>query len=433
VLRKKLWAHKASNLLRYLCEALYENIENMRKIIFVNRFYRPDHSATSQILTDLTLNLNIRDAEIHVIASRLLYSGNDDKLLANETLDGIYIHRAWTSSFGRASLLGRAMDYLSFYITSFFLMLSLTGEGDVLVAKTDPPLISVFAAVVARLKGATLINWLQDLFPEVGKELGVKLFNVDLFYRFIKYLRNWSLTVARVNVVLGNIMADKVNDEISQPERTLIIPNWVVGDEMQSVAKDDNFLRKNWGLQDKFVIGYSGNLGRAHDYKTIFEAAKSLVDYDDVVFLLIGGGAGYGLIEKEVAAHKLGNVMFKPYQPIESLAMSLSVPDVHLISLEPELEGLIVPSKFYGVISVGRPVSYIGDPAGEIATALSAAECGYASGIGDKQGLIDNINKFKNDLNHCERMSLNARKLYEEQYAAGRSILLWQNALGKAI
>jgi len=137
-----------------------------------------------------------------------------------------------------------------------------------------------------------------------------------------------------------------------------------------------NALRREWGLDGRFVVGYSGNLGRAHEFATFFGAAERLCGRQDVVFLFIAAGAQREQVDEEVGRRGLGNVLFKPYQPWERLHESLSAADVHLVSLNAALEGLIVPSKFYGIAAAGRPTLFVGNTDGEIARLLREGDCG---------------------------------------------------------
>ena len=145
------------------------------KIVFLNRYFYPDHSATSQLLADVAFHLVGAGHEVHVITSRQLYDSPATRLAASEREHGVQVHRVWTSRFGRRRLVGRASDYLSSCFSAAMRLFGLASTGTVIVAKTDPPLISVFAAWVARLRGARLVNCLQDVFPEVALELGVKV------------------------------------------------------------------------------------------------------------------------------------------------------------------------------------------------------------------------------------------------------------------
>ena len=145
------------------------------RVLFINRYFYPDHSATSQMLTDLATDLQREGLDVTVITGRQLIDDARARLPARECIDGIDVHRVWSSRFGRTKLIGRAVDYLSFYASAGWRLARLTRRGDVVVAKTDPPLISVIAALVAKWRHAHLVNWLHDLFPEIAERLGIGL------------------------------------------------------------------------------------------------------------------------------------------------------------------------------------------------------------------------------------------------------------------
>jgi hypothetical protein len=142
------------------------------KIISISRFFFPDHSATSQILSDLAFCLAAEGRAVHIITSRQRYEDPEADLPACEAIRDVQVHRVFTSHFGRTFLLGRALDYMSFYVTAVWGLWRLARPGDVIVAEIDPPLLSVAVAPVARGRRARLVTWLQDLFPEVASALG---------------------------------------------------------------------------------------------------------------------------------------------------------------------------------------------------------------------------------------------------------------------
>ena len=148
----------------------------MTRLIFLNRYFYPDHSASSQILSDLAFHLATIGKEVHVVTSRQLYDDHRARLPAEEIVRGVHIHRIPTTRFGRSTLLGRSLDYLSFYASMWRYTRALARQNDILIAKTDPPLISVLAMLAARHRGAHLVNWLQDIYPEVAMQLGVPFF-----------------------------------------------------------------------------------------------------------------------------------------------------------------------------------------------------------------------------------------------------------------
>ena len=242
------------------------------KLIFLNRFFHPDHSATSQMLSDLAFVLAARGQAVSVITSRQRYDAPDDVLPPEEAVGGVSIHRVWTSRFGRTNLLGRAVDYATFYLSAAWRLWSLAKPGDVVIAKTDPPMLSVIAMPVVWLRGGRLVNWLQDIFPETAQALGLGGRTARVPYGLMRWIRNRSLKAARMNVVLGERMAQHVTALGVSSERIRIVPNWANGEVIAPVDHAANALRGEWGLGDAFVVGYSGNLGRAHEIDTLLDA-----------------------------------------------------------------------------------------------------------------------------------------------------------------
>jgi len=402
------------------------------KVIFVNRYFYPDHSATSQLLSDLAFGLDAGGSyQIHVVTSRQRYDDPMAQLPAFEEVKGVHVHRVWTSRFGRRHLPGRALDYLSFYLTAFLKLLQLTDAGSVVVAKTDPPLVSVMAAMAVKLRSARLVNWIQDLFPEVAGALGVRLAGGPAFH-LLRWLRNLSVRGASKNVAIGQSMRDRIVAEGAPSGSVEIIHNWADGRQICPIDTADNALRKEWGLAGKFVIGYSGNLGRAHEHQPILEAATRLQNRSEIAFLIIGGGINRDGFQDEVQARALTNVIFKPYQARERLAESLSVADVHLISLRPTLEGLIVPSKFYGIAAAARPSIFIGSSNGEIARLIRLHDCGTVMVEDQPATLADQILWYCDHPAERQRQGTNALTAFKEHYDKAIQIARFEQCLRAA-
>jgi glycosyltransferase involved in cell wall biosynthesis len=188
-------------------------------------------------------------------------------------------------------------------------------------------------------------------------------------------------------------------------------------------------LRKANGLVGKFVVAYSGNLGRAHEYHTFLQAAQVLRAEVGIVFLMIGGGAQWQLLRAAVDQQKLSSFVFMPYQPRDSLTDSLSAADVHLISLLPALEGLIVPSKFYGIIAAGRPAIFIGDLDGELARKIRSADCGAVVGIERGNELAAMVSLLRAEPDRVKEQGARARQLFERQHTLSHAVEKWRQLI----
>ncbi|MEA2954344.1 MAG: colanic acid biosynthesis glycosyl transferase WcaI [Alphaproteobacteria bacterium] len=400
----------------------------MKRIIFINRFFFPDTSATSQLLSDLAFSLAGRGNDVHVITSRQRYEQPDARLPPLETSEGVTVHRVLTTRFGRSATLGRGFDYLSFYASVWRSVLAIAQDGDILVAMTDPPLLCVVAMQAAKRRRFHLVNWLQDLYPEVATELGVP-FVRGVTGRGLARLRDRSLQIAAANIAVGDLMADKINARGIPSDRIHVIPNWCDDEEIGAVDAADNPLRREWGLHDRFVIGYSGNLGRAHEFDTVLAAAERLRD-DGMVFLFIGGGSKFDELKRHVDSRGLNHLFrFIPYQERALLKYSLSVADVHWVSLKPNLEGLIVPSKFYGIAAAGRSIIVIGASDGELARLVRQNDCGFIVAPGDAAALSDVLLRTSSDAEGRAVMGGRARKMLETHFTRRQALARWRDLL----
>jgi glycosyltransferase involved in cell wall biosynthesis len=397
-------------------------------IFVVNRFFHPDISATSQMASQLAFSLAEKGHEVSVITSRLRYEGGE-MLSAYEVIRGVSIHRVWTSSWGRSSLVGRSLDYLTFYFSASVLAFSLANRRTTFVVKTDPPLLSLPLGFAVRLRGARLINWLQDVFPEVAKALGVRLPLPGLM-PILQALRNRSLRAASTNVAIGSLMAERLQAE-SRASNFVVIANTLPNADVHPLARENNPLATEWGIGQQLIVGYSGNLGRAHDLDMLINAATRLNGREDIRFLIIGDGKQRKEVEDRCTALGLSNVWFKGYQPQSLLPYSLCVPDVHIVSLRPELEGLIVPSKFYGCIAAGRPVIFLGDDNGELAQVIRETQCGGIVTGGAPDALSQLIEQYAMSPELRQRHGRAARVAFERHYAAHEFVRRWEAVLAR--
>ena len=162
-----------------------------------------------------------------------------------------------------------------------------------------------------------------------------------------------------------------------------------------------NPLRERWELGKAFIVGYSGNMGRAHRLDELIDAASALRSQPSLRFVLIGDGAQRAGLEARARSLGLQNVMFQPYQPREGLLESLSLPDIHIVSLDERLEGLIVPSKFVGAIAAGRPILWIGGADGEVGGLIKDSGCGVSVPAGDIAALTQALRELSED--HSQR------------------------------
>ena len=405
----------------------------MPQVVFVNRYFHPDHSATSQLLSDLCFALSSSDVDVAVVSSRYRYESASDsaRLPTDEVIGRVRVYRCRGTDFGRAQLIGRAIDYISFYFSAWLKLLVIVRRGDVVVFMTDPPLLGAVLLPVAKLRGAKVVNWLQDLFPEVAESLSVKGVTGPVS-TMLRSIRNACCKSAALNVAVGERMLQHLVN--SGVERTCcaVIPNWVPT-EIKPLADEENALRTEWGLDNCLVVGYSGNLGRAHDWQTIFQCMSAFGSSRKIRFLMIGGGVGMERLCEEVEAAGLRNVVFKPYQPLERLGESLSVADIHLASQHASVSDYLVPSKVYGVMAVARPLLFIGSEESEISDLLRRYNFGWVVRPGDVGSLSEHVSYLLENPGKIWLMGERGRVAYEENYSSARAHLAWQHLLDDII
>lgn len=398
-------------------------------VVFVNRFFHPDFSATSQMLSDLSFALAEEGFAVTVVTSRQIYDRADADLDQEQQHNGVNIQRVWSTRFGRSSALGRLCDYLSFHLAAAYKLRAMLGPSHLVVAKTDPPLLGITVGIVARSRGAQVINWLQDLFPEVLGAVTKRHRVAQALVAILTRTRNRSLAAATMNVAIGDRMAHHIRQQGVAHTSVTVIENWCDGQQVTPQGRRENRLRQEWSLADKVVIGYSGNLGVAHEFDTILDAAEQLRDRADIEFLFIGAGSRLAWLKQQVSERRLSNVQFRPYQARAQIAESLSVPDVHLVCLRADMEGLIVPSKFYGVLAAGRACIFIGDSLGEIAVQVRNLRCGAVVTAGAGRELAKILGDLADDPARMLALGVQARVAFDQRFDRPIAIRKWATLL----
>jgi len=343
------------------------------RLLFVNRFYWPDEPATAQLLTDLAEGLAARGWSVQVVTSHAGTPG----LPRREQRHGVTIYRVRGPRWGRRHLGGRMVDFAAFLCGAVWRCLRELRRGDTLIAKTDPPFLGVWLWAGARLRRAHLLHWVQDVYPEIAAELAPSR-ALRGGARLTRGLRNFTWRHSAGCVALGVDMADWIARQGVPPAQISVIGNWAPAGLAPAPAEEVAALRHEWGLDGKFVVAYSGNLGRVHDLDPVLDVARCLRAQPAIVFLFIGHGAREPHLRRRVLAENLGNVRFQPPQPRARLASALGVGDVHLVTLLPSCSALVFPSKLYGIAAVARPIVFIGPKSSGLARQIEQRGMGAA-------------------------------------------------------
>ncbi len=398
------------------------------RLLFVNQYYWPDHASTAQHLTDLAESLAGKGYECHVLCSRGGYRAGRPPLAAAEVRNGVHIHRVGATAFGRRSTIGRMADYLSFYARAAVRGLVLP-RFDAVATLTTPPIIGLVGTLLRRFKGSRHVYWSMDLHPDASLALG-RMSPRNPVVRALKWLSDAAYRGADRVVVLGPYMADRIAAKGVRADRLVTIPVWSRRDEIYPLPREGHPLRKSLGLDGKFVAMYSGNLGLAHAFDEFLEAARRFRDRDDVVFLFVGDGPRLAEVVEAKAREGLDNILLLDYFPREQLHASLSVADVHLISMRREMTGVVVPGKLYGAMASGRPTVFVGPEHCESADTVRDAECGHAIRLGDVDGLVAALERLAADPKLAATMGARARASFLESHEKDTCCARWGWMIG---
>ncbi len=415
-------------------------------IVALNQFYAPHGSATAQLLTELAEGLVQRGHHVTVVTSgprfRSTFRG-PGKAHVDGDVNGVRVIRIPSTHLGKANLLRRAADYATFYVEALRALLALPEPPDVFLPLTTPPFIAIAAQLAALSAHVPVVALVQDLYPDVAVRLRV-LAPHGVLHRSLAALTGLSLRNATHLIALSELMAEHLRAYGVRPGLIEVIPNWalaeVAGAQAAPTATGDAPVRKKhgaearleYGLGDRFVVMYSGNLGAGHQFETLLAAARRLRDRNDIVFAFVGEGVRKGEVARFVEAEALRNVRLFPLAPLACLAESLGAADLHVITMRDGLEGLVVPSKLYGILAAERPAMFIGPERDSVVQTIRAADAGLCFANGDVSGVVAAITELAANPEGARAMGLRGRAYFDEHLGRERALDAYERVLNLA-
>lgn len=373
-----------------------------RTLVVLCQVYVPDPASVGQQMAGAAEEMVRRGWRVIVLTSRDGYDDPSVHHAPREGLNGVEVVRLPWCSFGKSSLTIRVLGGLSFILQAILHSLVL-GPIDVVLVSTVPPMGSLAALVIGRVRRAAIKYWVMDVNPDQIVALG-HINPRAMPVRLFDWLNRQILARATDVIVLDRFMARRINAKLDVRHKLSIMPPWPLDDYLEPVPHESNPFRAAHGLQGKLIIMYSGNHGPTNPFSTILEAAAHLRDEPRLVFMFIGGGIG----KKEVEAARLPNVLSLPYQPLATLRHSLSAGDVHLVTMGDKVVGIVHPSKIYGAMSVARPILFLGPADSHIGDLLHRQSIGWALRHGDVQGAVALLRRIL-AMPEDERVSLGLR------------------------
>jgi glycosyltransferase involved in cell wall biosynthesis len=340
-------------------------MRKLGKVVIVSQHYPPDRSTTAAIMEAIAQHLA---AEVPV----LILSGTPGSATGDTVISGrpaVVEIKNWIPA--KAALFRRAAAEASFTLRAFWALLRNLKRGDVVFTVPAPFTLPYAMAAAARIKRARSVLIMHDLYPEVLVMAGL-LRATSILTTLMRATNSLMFRALNAVVTIGrDTERHLMRYKGMSREKIWFIPNWAtLAPGVRPVAIGNGFRP----VGARFVVGLSGNLGFTHDPVIVFEAARLLQDDPDIHFLLSGWGIGFDRLKALQDEGVLPNVTLLERVPEEDLDEFLSAADVWLIPYRNNVAGVSVPSRFYNLLAVGRPVIIVSEPDAE--AALTVAEHG---------------------------------------------------------
>jgi len=355
------------------------------RIVLLNQFYPPDVAPTGRYLHDLARALVAQGHHVTVIASRHAYGGGGD-FEAREHLDGVEVIRLSGSGFGRNSYLGKLADYTA-YVAGLARELARVTKPELVVALTTPPFLGLLAKLIAEARKARHAHWVMDLYPDAMQAHGIVKNAIS--YKALQALARRAFAGASTVLTLGPVMAERVSPYVSGDTRVDWVPLWTLDGIGPAPDEAAQALRtsRGWDPQ-RLVLLYSGNMGLGHRFEEFLGAARELGPKGPM-WIFTGSGRGRPIVERFISEHPQLPVRLLPHVDSADLAAHLCSADIHLASVDPAWDGLILPSKVQGSFAVARPVLFVGSDNHEIARWIRESKGGWHVKPDDSAGLAE--------------------------------------------
>ncbi|AFZ36127.1 glycosyl transferase group 1 [Stanieria cyanosphaera PCC 7437] len=360
------------------------------KVSIFTQFFPPDYAATGQLIQELATHLAQQGMDIKIFTGQPGYAFDQEQAPAIERFTRLLIKRSRITKLSSGRIIGKALSGVLFCLRSSLHLLKSWHRGDVLMLTTAPPFLPAIGYLANLCFKRNYVCLIYDLYPDITTALSI-FPNHHLLVKIWTAINHRVWQRAQGIIVLSPTMKQRLVAQAPQlADKISVIHNWADPDWIKPIPKEENWFATQYGMKDKFTVLYSGNLGRCHDAETIIETIK-LLQHEPIQFVFIGGGAKKAICIETVANLGLQNCIFLPYQHKTDLPYSLTACDLSLVSIAPGFEGLVVPSKLYGILAAGRPVAAICESHSYLRELLEVAGCGVAFSNNDSLALAEFI------------------------------------------
>lgn len=387
----------------------YHDIVN---VSIITEFFPPDYAATGQLIEELVKQLDKQGVGIRVFTGQPGYAFSTDNAPSLEQLGQVHVQRSRSTRMWLHRIRGKAINGVFFTLRAFLHIIKNCHHGNVFLLTSAPPFLPLAGYVAHLLLKFPYICLIYDLYPDIAIALGVISKNHWLA-KFWWAINRKTWQKSQAIIVLSPDMKRRIIDICPEvADKISVIHSWGNPQLILPIVKADNWFAKEHDLVDKFIVLYSGNMGRCHDLNTILAAAQQLRT-EDIKFVCIGGGNKRESFIQDVTRLGLENFLFLPYQEKSVLPYSLTACDLSLVSVEAGLESLVAPSKLYPALAAGRPIAVICPENSYLNQLIKDGKFGTTIRNGDSEALVAFIRKLKCDRQLAEKMGHESRKYLE--------------------
>lgn len=292
------------------------------------------------------LMIDIIDAFKDSYEERILITGFLNP--RNKTLDAT-VKVEKLISYDRSSTIKRIFTWVWAFLKILFLIKFKYPKAHLFLVSNPP-----FTAWIPLFCKNSYDILIYDIYPDALVEFGY--FKKDSW--IVKKWENINRKVyakARKISTITNGMQERIAKYVNK-EEVNVVPIWTDNSFLKPIPKSENAFLKTHQVEDKFIVMYSGNMGKAHPVEVLIELAIQFQNKTEIFFLLIGGGDKYREMEALIAENKLQNIKILPWQDTKKLPFTLSGADLALVTVGNEASDLSIPSKTYNLMSVGTPI-----------------------------------------------------------------------------
>ena len=417
-----------------------------KNLLIYAHYYIPDTASTGQILRELAESM-LDKFNITVICVVPSYLGTiEDKYKTKkyyeEEINGVKVLRIRVPEFSKTNKKSRVKNIVSYFFGAMGATFKV-GKIDYVFSISQPPILGGLLGVWGKwMKHAKYIYNIQDFNPEQVMAVGYtkSKFVTDVMMWFDKF----SCKRSDLVITVGRDLVETVENRFKGKKvpKTVMINNWI--DENEIYPLDENNekvleFRKKYGLDGKFVIMYSGNIGLYYDLENLikvverFKPGTKTTDGREVIFSFVGAGTKLEVLQQYVSEHNMDNVRFIPYQDKADLIYSLNAGDVHWCVNAKGIKGVSCPSKYYGLAAASKPVIGVLESGSEIRCLIEETKGGLCCEPGEYDKVEKNIRWFIEhaDADELKQMGVRGRENLEKNLTRDVSVQRYAEGISR--